>query len=131
MKISRVTEESEIVFKPRVVTTGTTSTASFTLRNPEVYSETFNHSACIVFDQSMSIFNGQLTIGEFGAFTSFTLTIIQSHKLTNVVLQVSDSGWYKVTASNEYGVNTTSAYLEFTTGMCNTVLEHFQSSICS
>ena len=76
MKISRVTEESEIVFKPRVVTTGTTSTASFTLRNPEVYSETFNHSACIVFDQSMSIFNGQLTIGEFGAFTSFTLTII-------------------------------------------------------
>ena len=36
MKISRVSEESEIVFKPRVVTTGTTSTASFTLKNPEV-----------------------------------------------------------------------------------------------
>ncbi|XP_063687572.1 uncharacterized protein LOC134820861 isoform X3 [Bolinopsis microptera] len=63
MTISKVTEDSEIVFKPKVVTTGTTSTASFTIDNPEV----------------------------------------------------SDSGWYKVTASNEYGVNTTSAYLEFTT----------------
>ena len=41
MKISRVSEESEIVFKPRVVTTGTTSTASFTLKNPEVGQPTF------------------------------------------------------------------------------------------
>ena len=46
--------------------------------------------------------------------------IVSGSTATAIVLLsnpvVTESGWYVIEASNEYGVNTTSAYLDFTTG---------------